>query len=86
MPPAVTVTRTEYTAADLRREAGRSRDGKAARRMLAIALVLEGASRDDAARTCGMDRQTLRDRVHRFNGQGLAGLSNDTRRAGGGPG
>ncbi|WP_460630464.1 helix-turn-helix domain-containing protein, partial [Insolitispirillum peregrinum] len=50
--------------------------------MLAIALVLEGASRDDAARTCGMDRQTLRDRVHRFNGQGLAGLSNDTTKGG----
>ncbi|WP_460630531.1 helix-turn-helix domain-containing protein [Insolitispirillum peregrinum] len=50
--------------------------------MLAIALVLEGASRDDAARACGMDRQTLRDRVHRFNGQGLAGLSNDTTKGG----
>lgn len=82
MPPAVMVTRTEYTAADLRREAGRARDGNAVRRMLAIALVLEGASRDDAARTCGMDRQTLRDWVHRFNGQGLAGLSNDNTKGG----
>jgi transposase-like protein len=45
--------------------------------MLAIALVLDGASREDAARTCGMDRQTLRDWVHRFNVEGLAGLSND---------
>jgi transposase len=82
MPRAVTVTRAEYTAADLRREAGRARDGNAARRMLAIALVLEGGSRDDAARTCGMDRQTLRDWVHRFNGQGLVGLSNDTTKGG----
>lgn len=82
MPPAVMVTRTEYTATDLRREAGRTRDGNAARRMLAIALVLEGASRDDAARTCGMDRQTLRDWVHRFNDQGLAGLSNDNTKGG----
>lgn len=82
MPPAVTVTRAEYTAADLRREAGRVRDGNAARRMLAIALVLEGGSREDAARTCGMDRQTLRDWVHRFNDQGLAGLSNDTTKGG----
>ena len=82
MPPAVMVTRTEYTAADLRREAGRARDGNAARRMLAIAHVLEGASRDDAARTCGMDRQTLRDWVHRFNGQCLAGLSNDNTKGG----
>lgn len=82
MSTAVMVTRTEYTASDLRREAGRARDGKAARRMLAIALVLEGASREEAARTCGMDRQTLRDWVHRFNGQGLAGLSNDTTKGG----
>lgn len=42
--------------------------------MLALALVLEGASRSDAARACGMDRQTLRDWVHRYNAAGLAGL------------
>ncbi len=42
--------------------------------MLAIALVLEGASRAEAARTCGMDRQTLRDWAHRYNAGGLAGL------------
>jgi transposase len=44
--------------------------------MLALALVLEGTSRTDAARIAGMDRQTLRDWVHRYNEQGLAGLSN----------
>ena len=43
--------------------------------MLALVLVLEGASRTDAAKAAGMDRQTLRDWVHRFNEQGLAGLS-----------
>ena len=43
--------------------------------MLALALVLDGASRADAARACGMDRQTLRDWVHRYNDEGLAGLS-----------
>ncbi len=46
--------------------------------MLALALVLEGASRADAAKAAGMDRQTLRDWVHRFNEQGLAGLSDKT--------
>ncbi len=46
------------------------------RRMLAIALVLEGATRATAAETCGMDRQTLRDWVHRYNAEGLAGLVN----------
>jgi transposase len=34
--------------------------------MLAIALVLEGCSRVEAAQTCAMDRQTLRDWVHRW--------------------
>ena len=43
--------------------------------MLALALVMEGRSRAEAAQTCGMDRQTLRDWVHRFNQGGLAGLS-----------
>ncbi len=43
--------------------------------MLALALVLEGTSRETAARHAGMDRQTLRDWVHRYNAEGLAGLS-----------
>ncbi len=42
--------------------------------MLALALVLEGRSRTEAASTCGMDRQTLRDWVHRYNAEGLEGL------------
>ena len=73
---AVSIAREGLTAAVLRREAGRSHDAAAARRMLAIALVLEGHSRGNAARQCGMDRQTLRDWVHRYNAEGLAGLSN----------
>ena len=73
---AVAVTRRDLSAADLRREAAQSRDAGAARRMLAIALVLEGASREDAAESCGMDRQTLRDWVHRYNAEGIAGLVN----------
>jgi transposase len=44
--------------------------------MLAIALALEGIDRRTAARSCGMDRQTLRDWVHRYNAEGLAGLVN----------
>jgi len=75
MAGAVAVTRRDLDAAGLRRAAGRSRNGSAARRMLALARVLEGASRTEAARTAGMDRQTLRDWVHRYNAEGLAGLS-----------
>jgi transposase len=76
MSVAVAITRTDLTAADLRRTASRCQDAKAARRMLALALVLEGADRTAAAATCGMDRQTLRDWVHRYNAEGLAGLGN----------
>jgi transposase len=43
--------------------------------MLALALVLEGKSRKEAAESCGMDRQTLRDWVIRYNEAGLAGLA-----------
>jgi transposase len=78
---AVAITRRELDADGLRREAGRCRDAKAARRMLALALVLEGGSRDAAARAAGMDRQTLRDWVHRYNAEGLPGLR-DRRRPG----
>ena len=73
--PGIEITRRELTSAELRAAAGKSRDAKAARRMLALALVLEGVDRTRAAETCGMDRQTLRDWVHRYNAEGLAGLS-----------
>ena len=76
---AIGIVRDELDAADLRRAAARSRDANAARRMLALALVVEGASRATAARSCGMDRQSLRDWVHRYNGEGLEGLSDRPR-------
>ena len=49
------------------------------RRILALAMVLDGASRTEAAEACGMDRQTLRDWVHRYNEQGIAGLEDRAR-------
>ena len=52
------ITRLELTAAELRAAAGQSRDVKAARRMLALAL--DGVDRRRADETCRMDRQTLR--------------------------
>ena len=74
----IAITRRELTSAQLRAAAGKTKDARAARRMLAIALVLEGVDRRAAAETCGMDRQTLRDWVHRYNAEGLAGLVNRT--------
>ena len=71
----VVITRTDLDSKDLRLAAGRSHEAAAARRMLALALVLEGHHRTAAARAAGMDRQTLRDWVHRYNEESLAGLT-----------
>ncbi|KAA5608624.1 IS630 family transposase [Rhodovastum atsumiense] len=79
MGRAVTITRREFDAADLRREASRTRDGRVSCRLLALAMVLEGASRAEAAAAGGMDRQTLRDWVHRYNAEGIAGLADQPR-------
>jgi transposase len=70
----IAITRHELDSDGLRREAARCRDAAAARRMLALALALEGGSREAAARAAGMDRQTLRDWVHRYNAEGVEGL------------
>jgi transposase len=73
---AVAITRNDLSASDLRQAAARCGDSAQARRALALALVLEGKSRTEAARSAGMDRQTLRDWVHRYNETGLEGLRN----------
>lgn len=59
MSMAVEITRTELSATQLRREAAGVKDAKASRRMLALALVLDGRTRTEAAQSCGMDRQRL---------------------------
>jgi len=73
---ASVVLRGDFDAAGVRRLAREAGDADQARRLLAIAAVYEGMSREDAARIGGMDRQTLRDWVHRFNDEGAAGLVN----------
>ncbi len=75
MSAAVTITRADHLPAELRALAARSDDAAKTRRMLAIAMVLEGTSRLDAARQTGMDRQTLRDWVIRYNEHGVDGLA-----------
>ena len=72
---ALLITRTDLTSAELREEAARSKNARMTRRILAIAMVLDGHSRQAAAEACAMDRQTLRDRVPRYNEHGLTGLS-----------
>jgi len=68
--------REDYSAAELRRLATTTRNASQSRRLLSLAAVLEGMNRTDAARIGGMDRQTLRDWVHRFNAHGPDGLRN----------
>ena len=76
MPASVTL-RTDYSAEELRRLARSARTVGQGRRLLSLAAILDGMSRADAARIGGMDRQTLRDWVHRFNEAGPEGLLNN---------
>ena len=73
---AIEITRQDLSIWQLRAEAARTADAKQARRILAIAMVLDGHSRLLAAQASAMDRQTLRDWVHRYNADGLAGQGN----------
>ena len=66
--------RADYSAAELRRLAAATRNANQSRRLLSLAAVLDGMNRTKAARIGGMDRQTLRDWVHRFNAHGPDGL------------
>src|SRR6516162_10185372 len=72
----VLAIRDDISPEELRQRARRGGDGRVAARLLAIANALEGMDRASAARLAGMDRQTLRDWVHRYNEAGIAGLSN----------
>ncbi len=74
MATALEITRTEHTAAGLRSLSAKCSDAAQVRRILALALVLDGRSRSEAAALNGMDRQTLRDWVHRYNEAGIDGL------------
>jgi transposase len=74
MGQPIAITRTDRSAAELRDLAANSRIGSQVRRLLALALVLEGRSRTEAAEQSGMDRQTLCDWIHRYNEEGIDGL------------
>ena len=74
MALGIVITHTAESSDDLRRMARVCRNVAQARRLLAMALVMDGHSRTDAARAAGMERQSLRDWVHRFNAEGPAGL------------
>ena len=66
-------------AGELQRLARRETDGRVTARLFAIANVLDGMSRKAAAEAAGMDRQTLRDWVIRYNERGSEGLRDQPR-------
>ena len=66
--------RGDVPGEELRRLARLEADGRVACRISALANALDGMSGEQAARQAGMDRQTLRDWVIRFNVEGVAGL------------
>jgi transposase len=68
------IIRRDRTPAILRKLAKAEADTRVARRLLAIANALSGMSRKEAAEAAGMERQTLRDWVIRYNAHGLDGL------------
>jgi transposase len=73
MPAAVRL-REDYSAEALRALARRSKDVNQSHRLLSLAAVRDGMDRGSAAKIGGMDRQTLRDWVHRFNASGPDGV------------
>ena len=73
MPAAVRL-REDYSAEELRGLARRSKTVNQSRRLLSLAAVRDGMDRGGAAKIGGMDRQTLRDWVYRFNALGPEGL------------
>ena len=72
--PAAVKLREDFSAEQLRALARRSKDVNQSRRLLSLAAIRDGKDRSEAARIGGMDRQTLRDWVHRFNAAGPEGL------------
>jgi len=66
--------RQDIPAEELRRLARQETAGRVACRLLGVANALDGMRREQAARQAGMDRQTLRDWVIRFNAEGVEGL------------
>ena len=73
------IVRSDNSVEELRREARRCGDPKQVRRLLGLALALEGGSREAAAKAAGMTRQTLRDWVIRYNESGVEGLKDKPR-------
>jgi len=74
MVAGLAITRTEHTSAELRALSGRCSDGAQVRHLLALALVLDGHARTEAAALSGMDVRPFAT-GYRYNEQGVEGLN-----------
>ena len=72
--PAALALRTDYNSDTLRDIARCSKNSNQIRRLLSLAAVYDCMNRTDSARIGGMDRQSLRRWVLRFNADGPDGL------------
>lgn len=66
--------RQDFDASTTREAAKSSKDGGQTRRLLALAMIYDGATRTQAARIGGVTLQIIRDWVVKFNAQGPGGL------------
>src|ERR1022692_484956 len=66
--------RGDFDASQLRGLARKTKDGPQARRLLALAAIYDGATRNEAAKIGGVGLQIIRDWVLRFNARGPDGL------------
>src|ERR1035438_6956947 len=66
--------RGDFDASQLRGLARKTKDGPQARRLLALAAIYDGATRNEAAKIGGVGLQIIRDWVLRFNARGSDGL------------
>jgi transposase len=71
--------REDLSSGQVRAFARSSKDAGQVRRLLAIATILDGGGRSEAAKVAGVTLQIIRDWVLRFNAAGMAGLA--TRKA-----
>ena len=70
----IPITNHDHTAEELEQLARNCKDPRWARRLRAVAMVMRGARRGEAAEAHGVDVQTLRDWIELYNCEGPEGL------------
>jgi transposase len=70
---------SELSVEELRQASFKAATPRERKRMLAIALVMEGTTRPDAGRQTDQSDQAVIDAIKRYNAEGLAGLADRPR-------